>query len=387
MVEEILSSKYFKKGYVLVVDDIPNIRKTIRNMLRQLGTTDVREADDGDTAIKLLGTSSDTCKFVLLDWNMPRMPGIHVAREIRADETYQDLPILMITAETYKDQIAKAGEIGINGYIIKPFNAKILNERILGIMEARTNPPDYVKLIKAGETLVAQGKYDIAIQVFEQSLNLNESARVFVNIGQAAEKKGDFRSAEENYRKAAEKNPQYLKAHIAAANLNMKTGNEKAALEALEKASDISPNNPVRQMNLGKIYLKNGDSEQADKAFSKAVEQDSQNSKDVAESYLNSDEGKLAEKYFRKSLQGHADDVHVYNRLGIALRKQGKWEEAISEYRKALKIDPDDEAIHFNMGRAYLEGRKNGLARECFQKVLKLNPDLREAEAELKKCG
>ena len=384
--EEELSSKYFKKGYVLVVDDVPNMRKTIRNMLRQLGTSDIKEADDGDTAIKMLGTSSDTCKFVLLDWNMPRMPGIHVAREIRADETYQDLPILMITAEMYKDQIAQAGEMGINGYIIKPFNAKILNDRILSIMEARTNPPDHVKLIKAGETLVAQGKYDIAIEVFEQSLSLNESARVLVNIGQAAEKKGDLKLAEEHYRKAAKKNPQYLKAHIATADLNIKRGDEKAAVEALERANEISPNNPARQMNLGKIYLKNGNNEMADMAFGKAVEQDPQNSRDVAENYLNIDNGELAEKYFRKSLLSHAEDVHVYNRLGIALRKQGKWEEAIKEYQKALKIDSDDEAIHFNMGRAYLEGKRKGLARECFQKVLKLNPELHEAETELKKC-
>jgi len=171
-----------------------------------------------------------------------------------------------------------------------------------------------------------------------------------------------------------------------AADLNMKMGNEKAAIEALEKASKISPNNPDRQMNLGKIYLKNGNSAKADKAFGKAVEQDPQKSRDVAENYLNSNDGELAEKYFRKSLHSRADDVHVYNRLGIALRKQGKWQEAITEYKKALKIDPDDEAIHFNMGRAYLEGKRNGLAKECFQKVLKINPELHEAEAELKKC-
>jgi len=172
-----------------------------------------------------------------------------------------------------------------------------------------------------------------------------------------------------------------------AADLNMKMGNEKAAIEALEKASKISPNNPDRQMNLGKIYLKNGNNQKADKAFGKAVEQDPQKSRDVAENYLNSNDGELAEKYFRKSLHNRSDDVHVYNRLGIALRKQGKWEEAIKEYKKALKIDPDDEAIHFNMGRAYMEGKRNGLAKECFQNVLKINPELHEAEAELKRCG
>ena len=386
MAKEELSSKYFQKGYVLIVDDVPNMRKTIRNMLRQLGTRDIKEADDGDTAIKLLGTSADTCKFVLLDWNMPRMPGIHVAREIRADENYQDLPILMITAEMYKDQIAQAGEIGINGYIIKPFNAQILNDRILSIMEARTNPPDHVKLIKAGETLVAQGQYDIAIQVFEQSLKLNESARVLVNIGQAAEKKGDLKMAEENYLKAAEKNPEYLKAHVATADLNVKMGNEMAAVEALEKACEISPNSPARQMNLGNIYLKNGNNALADKAYGKAQEQDPQTSKEIAENYLASDNGEQAEKYFRKSLHTDSDEVYIYNRLGIALRKQGKWEEAVSEYQKALKVDDDDEAIHFNMGRAYLEGNKKALARKCFQKVLKLNPDLQEAKAELNKC-
>jgi tetratricopeptide (TPR) repeat protein len=382
-----VTREFLKNGYVLVVDDMPNIRRTIKNMLRQLGITDVKEADDGDTAMRLLKVAPDVCKFVFLDWNMPRMPGIEVAREIRADEKFQDLPILMITAEIYKDQIMEAGEIGINGYILKPFNARTLNDKILNIMAGRTNPPPHVKLIKAGETLVEQGEYDMALDIFQRALKLNESARVLVHIGETSEKKGELEKASAYYKKAADKNPDYLKAHVVAAELHMKMGNENAALASLEKAGEISPNNTDRQVSIGEIYLKKGDEEKAEKAFNAAIKKDPQKSQEVAEVYLDREKPELAEKFFRKSLESHAKDVHVYNRLGIALRKQGKWQDAVKEYRLALKVDPEDEAIYFNMGRAYLEGRKNEDARGCFLTVLKINPELNEARKELKKIG
>lgn len=380
-------NKLLGSGYTLIADDMRNIRMTVKNMLRELGLKDVREADDGDTALATLRNSGEACNFLLLDWNMPRMPGVEVVREIRTDKKLQELPVMMITGETYRDQVVRAGELGINGYIIKPFKTNTLSGKIIAILEARANPPDHVKLIKAGEELADKGDYDKAIAVFKESRNLKEGARVLALIGEARQKKGEMEKAVDYYRMSNEKNPDYLKAHALSAKLHLKMGNEDAALESLKKANSISPNNADRQVNMGEIMLKRGDDENAKRAFDKAARQDPALNVDIAEMYLENGKAEVAESFFRKSLGGSASKSHVYNRLGIALRRQGKWQEAVDEYKKAIMIDPGDEAIHYNMGRAYMEGGKNGEARDCFNKALKLNPDMQEAKAELIKSG
>ena len=119
--------KKIKKMKILVTDDFTNMRRTIKNMLRQIGFEHIEEADDGDTAVQKL--QSGTFNFVILDWNMPRMPGIQVVRAVRADNNLRYLPILMVTAENWEDEIVEAAEEDVNGYIIKPFVTKTLENK------------------------------------------------------------------------------------------------------------------------------------------------------------------------------------------------------------------------------------------------------------------
>ncbi len=373
---------YFKNGYVLVVDDMTNMRRTIKNMLRQIGASNVMEADDGDTALQVLRANAG-CKFMLLDWNMPRLPGIHAAREIRGDAPIQDVPILMITAEVDREQIAQAGEIGVNGYIIKPFVANILAEKIHGILDARANPPEHVKLIKVGEELLRQGQHQKALQLFEKAKEMRDSARVHVHIGEAYELGGDAAKAQAAYASAVQQNPQFLKAHVKSAELHIKEGNEDAALASLQKATEISPGNPDRHIAMGKIYVNKGDLEKAASAFGTAVKNESSKAAEIAEELLKLGKPEMAEHYFRASLEKSTDTIHTYNRLGISLRRQGKWKEAILEYETAIKIDPKDEGLYFNMAKAYVEGGNLKMAERNFQKALDMNPDLAAAQREL----
>ncbi|MBI5179280.1 MAG: tetratricopeptide repeat protein [Nitrospinae bacterium] len=374
---------YFKGGYILVADDMSNMRKTLKNMLRQVGIMNVVEAEDGDTAIKVIKTHEEKCLFALLDWNMPRLPGIHAAREIRSDAKIHDTPILMVTAEIDKGQVAQAGEIGVNGYIIKPFVAKTLEEKIEAILDARENPPEYVKLLKAGEALAKMGQYEKALAVFNEVMNKQGSARVLVHIGDLHELMGEYDKAQAVYQEAVVSNPQYLKAHVKSAEVYMKQGDEAAALSSLQKASEISPANAERHVEIAKIHMKKGDDVAARAALENAVRYDPRKATEIAEELLTQGKPQMAEGFFRKTLEKHADSVHIYNRLGIALRRQGKWQEAITEYEKAIKVDPHDEGLYFNMAKAYVEGNKLEEAFKLFTKVTHLNPRLQEAKKEL----
>ncbi len=118
---------------ILIVDDFSTMRRIIKNLLRDLGFNNTAEADDGVTALPIL--QSGSFEFLVTDWNMPGMTGIDLLKAVRADAKLAKLPVLMVTAEQKRDQIIEAAQAGVNGYIVKPFTAITLKEKIDKIFE------------------------------------------------------------------------------------------------------------------------------------------------------------------------------------------------------------------------------------------------------------
>ncbi|MCP4494666.1 MAG: chemotaxis protein CheY [Gammaproteobacteria bacterium] len=118
---------------ILIVDDFSTMRRIVKNLLRDLGFNNTSEADDGQTALPMLKTGS--FDFLVTDWNMPGMDGLTLLKEVRADGNLSDMPVLMVTAEAKRDQIVVAAEAGVNGYVVKPFTAITLKEKINKIFE------------------------------------------------------------------------------------------------------------------------------------------------------------------------------------------------------------------------------------------------------------
>jgi two-component system chemotaxis response regulator CheY len=122
-----------KNMKILVVDDFSTMRRIIKNLLKDLGFTNVQEADDGNTALPMLNQGD--FDFVVTDWNMPGMQGIDLLRAIRSSDKLKHLPVLMVTAEAKKEQIVAAAQAGVNGYVVKPFTAATLKEKLDKIFE------------------------------------------------------------------------------------------------------------------------------------------------------------------------------------------------------------------------------------------------------------
>lgn len=118
---------------ILIVDDFSTMRRIIKNLLRDLGYTNTSEADDGNTALPML--QSGSFDLLVTDWNMPGMQGIDLLKAVRADPKLSALPVLMVTAEQKKEQIIEAAKAGVNGYIVKPFTAATLKEKLDKIFE------------------------------------------------------------------------------------------------------------------------------------------------------------------------------------------------------------------------------------------------------------
>jgi len=122
-----------KQIKIMVVDDLATMRKVIRNLLKQVGYENIVEAEDGVIALKTL--KSQKIDFVVSDWNMPNMTGLELLKAVRSDEDLKSTPFLMVTAEALQDNVIAAVKAGVSNYIIKPFTAETLNDKITKILE------------------------------------------------------------------------------------------------------------------------------------------------------------------------------------------------------------------------------------------------------------
>ena len=122
-----------KNMKILIVDDFSTMRRIIKNLLRDLRFNNTLEASDGTTALTMLKPGG--FDLLVTDWNMPGMQGIDLLKAVRADRSIASLPVLMVTAESKRDQIVEAAQAGVNGYIVKPFTAQTLKEKIDKIWE------------------------------------------------------------------------------------------------------------------------------------------------------------------------------------------------------------------------------------------------------------
>lgn len=117
----------------LVVDDMSTMRRIVRTILKELGFDNVEEAEDGNDALnKLRLTKFD---FVISDWNMPNLDGLEMLKAIRADDNLKTLPVMLVTAEAKKENIIEAAKAGASGYVVKPFTAAVLEEKLTKIFE------------------------------------------------------------------------------------------------------------------------------------------------------------------------------------------------------------------------------------------------------------
>lgn len=122
-----------KNMRILIVDDFSTMRRIVKNLLNDLGFTNTAEAEEGASALARL--RAETFDFVVTDWNMPGVTGIELLKAIRADPQLTKLPVLMVTAEAKREQIIEAAQAGVNGYIIKPFTAQTLQEKLSKVFE------------------------------------------------------------------------------------------------------------------------------------------------------------------------------------------------------------------------------------------------------------
>lgn len=301
-------------------------------------------------------------------------------------DAFPDLRVIVLTITAEKARLMLLHEVGADNFIAKPVSTNTIIEKLAFTLRPQNK---LGQIIDAAKLLVAQDRPSDALKLCEQIMQLKpNSAAGYLVMGDAYRALGDRDKARESYENASKNADLFLEPLRRLADLYGENGDNETRLRYLQRLDALSPLNVDRKVDMGEIHLTLGNAEEAERLFDTAV---TQVTKD-AMTHISSIAGRIAslyaesnpqqaERYLRKSLETKAnflsiEDINIFNQLGISLRQQGRWKDAILEYTKALKIAPNDENLYYNMGMACAEGKDFPTARNHMIKALELNPEL-----------
>lgn len=385
-----MSVKPFKQMKVLIADDSANMLRTLANMLRMLGFENVDRADNGETALEKARSAG--YDLILSDWNMPQMTGVEFLRALRDDEGLKATPFIMITGEVDQNTVAEAGEVEVDAYLLKPFTHQNLKARIDEVLDKRSNPSEIDVHLSVAKVYMEARQYDLAMEEVRKAMKINpRSPRLSLIMGSIMEAKGDLDNARQMYERSIEFGHHFLKGHEALARVAEAQNDIDTATLHLKHAVRISPKNIERKINLSQVLIKTDQKEEAQKVLKSVMQQANKNKAQiglqVGETLLQAGLAAEAGEVFQEALEADPNAIQIYNRMGIALRRQKKFKEAINNYRIAIKLDPENENLFYNLGRAYFAAGDKKMAATAMKKALELYPDFKEAREFLLKVG
>jgi tetratricopeptide (TPR) repeat protein len=306
-------------------------------------------------------------------------------RYLKSDFT-NELYLVVLTTEVERDKLVLLHELGADNIITKPISPDTLIEKIAFTVKPRGQLGE---LMDKGRQSLDIGNPLEAVKTAKQVLNLKPNSPAgLLLMGDALRAMGKREDALRAYTQAEKGAKLFLDPLKKIAELHREEGNTQEELKFLERLDKLSPLNVDRKVDIGAGYIKLGDADKAKLAFDQAVRIATKEALDTVSRVTQSiavrcmeSAPELSEQYLRQALNTRKNmldrsDIETYNRLGLMLRRQGKWQDAIAEYRRALKISPDDGGLFYNISMAYTEGRQYIEAYQYLDRALTLNPDL-----------
>ncbi len=381
-VRDLLGNKY-----ILIIEPTVNYKNSMKGFLSNLKVTHYKIVSTvRDAKVSLL--SLDVGLFIS-EWGLKDTNGIQFCREIKENPKYKGTPFLILSPENLRKDVVLASEVGIDGYLLKPFSYEEFCESVLNAMKSKRTPNIVNRLIDEAHALLRVGEVDKAKTTFEQARTQNPtSARALHGLAMVADRQGEALQAIQLFKQAHLINPDYVEALRDLIEALMVRGPQSDLIEYANRAHQASPENPKYSLILAKAYLEEEDFDLSERYFRKALRYSpklAQAYKGLGQLYSIQEDYDQAMKNFEKALDLDEGDVSLLNSLGTTYVKLGKYKDGIDKYLAALKIKPSDFRIMFNLGYAKEKTGDIESARFFYQQALSHNPEFDKAQRRLKK--
>ncbi len=384
--------EYFTKrhGQLLCLSDDPTFVSLLRLALKELALPQ-------SELLVMVPDASKMLKAITDSFAANKKPAVFIERVLgntgdtsflvkQFKESFPELRIFVMTTSADKGRIMLLYEAGADNFILKPLSSIDLIDKMATTLRA---PTVIRQLLDKARTFILKNIGNEAIKITQKVLEVKpDNASGYVVMGDALRVSGDKDKAQMAYERACKYSENYMEPLQKLVDLARETGKQDMQLEYLKRLDTLSPLNAQRKVEIGELQVALGNTDAAkelfdtaiNRAYKDAMAQVAAMTEKIAISLQEADPVQ-AEKYLRRCLEIKGDDLTVddlstFNQLGISLRKQGRWQDAITEYKKALKIAPNAEVLFYNISMAYAEGKDYDTAIRSMLKALSLNSAL-----------
>ncbi len=378
------------KMAVLIVDDSFNMCQSISGMLRVVGYGGkFLFALNGQEALEVL--FKEPVDLVLLDYNMPVMSGAEVLGQLRMGRRFRDLPVIMVTAEAYRDYVAEMGESEIDAYILKPLTVKVLQEKVSQVVHKANNPPPMVAYLKEARRCEDEGDLESALEFARKAAEENPKAsRPLREIGYFHLKRGELEEAEEHLLGAVRRNYMDVLAFHYLGELYLEKDDIEKASHYLDKAMKISPRQLGRGIRFGEVLVRRNRLEKAREVFDKVLSLPAATPEvreEVADFCLEHGFNDYGLKLLASLTEDQPRRADLFFKLGKALLSEGEKLRAVYYLSQAAELDKGGVAVRLELARSYLEMKKPLLAEKPLLQILEMDRGNQEAQDLLRRCS
>lgn len=300
--------------------------------------------------------------------------------------TFPEIKVIMIAPEIDKNRFVLLHESGVDSMLVRPLDSAAIMEKIALTIK----PNDQAeRSLEMARVLLGKGEHLQALQICSQEMaRSGNSSAALMLTGDIFKAMREWDKAADAYSRASGASALYIEPLRKLADLYAEKGDMARQLEYLEKMDELSPLNLDRKIHIGELALKLKKGDKARKIFDQVMKLSTRKAREsvasvayrVADLYTDTDPD-MAASFLQRGLDARKEfwsheDISTFNKLGLLLRRSGKWREAADAYLKALTVAPNDETLHYNLAMAYLEGKEIESARASALKALGINPDL-----------
>lgn len=361
---------------VLLVDDHYPIRCTIRELLRGLGISTIRECTNGDSAKRVLDQSP--IDLIISDIYMEPGDGLDLLRFVRSMAFRADVPFIMVTGEDSKDMIIKTTSFGANAYLVKPFQADVFCEKVQTLMDSFLSPNDLLKTLREGDRLLAAQQPDLALEKFRQALAIKpDNNRAQHSEAVAMIKCGKYSEAITCLKENIEVSPNFPKNYKTLSDLYVSQNNIKSAIPVLRKEVELNPLQPERQALLGDLLRKEGKYETAKAHYTDALKESSKQSKallGMAICHVKIGDIEKALYYTRRHRRSHPESNTALKMLVKIGKSTGNLDIVEKSLKDEMNRNPKRLDTYLVLSDFYLEQGMEDKSAEIMEKFEKRDP-------------